>query len=101
MPFYAFTCNTCGREAEVMRPMAQASDPGPRCCETPMRRLFLSHYHCDEVRGSAYFCPDRRREVKDHGKVYDLGLGKWYTTKSERRKYIKQAGFQEHGIREV
>lgn len=97
---YEFQCHGCQRFHDVERPMALAGAPGPLCeCGSGTHRVYSSRYNCDEIRSTRYIKPDpatlRGVEVKDHGRVFDMGLGAWYSSWSERRKLMKAKGLQE------
>jgi len=103
---YEFVCDTCGRRLEIERPMAKAGDPVscPVCTQYSgrcMRRLYTSATIVDEIRGRNYFHPTLKREVQDHGKYFDVGMGQWVFSKSDRRKKMAALGLQEWGPRMV
>lgn len=102
MPEYSFHCDGCGLTHTRDEPMNAEHRPGScHQCGRPLRRLYDSRTVVDEIRGTNYFHPTKRMEVHGHGATFDIGLGKWYSTKQERRNLIKKAGFQEWGPREV
>ena len=95
---YSFRCDGCSNEVDIDRPMADAGNPANcRICTSPMRRLFNSYSHCDEVRGTYYRHPTKGVMVKDHGKYFDVGAGWWVHSKSERRNLMKRDGLTEVG----
>ena len=83
------------------RPMSKAGEPGPVCCTGNMNRVYASHFHCDEIRGRTYFDPIKKHEVRGHGKYFDIGMGQWINSKSDRRNKMKKLGLVEHGPRMV
>lgn len=95
---YSFRCDGCANDVEIDRPMKNAGDPAYcAICTAPMRRIFNSAFHCDEIRGTTYVHPKTAKTVKDHGKCFDIGGGFWYKTKKERREKIKAKGLNEIG----
>ena len=99
---YAFACDGCSQTVDIERPMEKAGDPA-YCliCTAPMRRLWVSATHGDEIRGTSYTHPKTGKTVKDHGKYFDIGGGFWVHSKAERRKMIKERGLIEHGTKQV
>jgi predicted nucleic acid-binding Zn ribbon protein len=99
---YSFRCDGCAHEVDLDRPMDQAGEPAHcEMCTAPMRRLFNSHSICDEIRGTNYLDPRINKRVKDHGKYYDIGMGRWIRSKSERRALMKRDGLVEVGSTQV
>ena len=95
---YSFRCDGCSSTVDVDRPMARAGETEHcQSCTAPMRRLFNSHSICDEIRGTHYLHPGLNKRVKDHGKYFDIGMGRWIHSKSERRKLIARDGLVEVG----
>lgn len=99
---YEFYCERCEAALDVERPMARAGEPAdcPRCRE-PMRRVYGHAFHCDEIRGRTYFDPVKKAEVRGHGQYFDIGMGQWIFSKSDRRKKMKALGLVEHGPRMI
>ena len=98
---YVFACDACGVEEEVERPMADASLPHTGACGHEGRRVYASSFHCDEIRGTALWDPKARGVKKQHGKYFDVGLGRYITSKSQRKQIVANSGVQEYGAREI
>ena len=102
MAEYEFQCDGCSGYAIREEPMSASHTP-PVCstCNIPMRRIFGSAFHCDEIRGRKYFHPGLKQEVQGHGKYFDIGMGQWINSKSDRWKKMKKLGLQEWGSPQV
>lgn len=104
MPVYEYRCDyPCGSRKDVIAPMlADHTPPTCEACGMRMRRLYSSAFHCDEIRGTTYFHPKHKMQVRDHGKYFDIGLGKWIKgSKKERYKEMAKQGAIEYGPRMV
>ena len=93
---YSFDC-TCGSEVDLVQGMNDDHAPPACACGKSMRRLYNSRYNCDELRSTKYLDPRTGKERKDHGRVFDIGLGSWYSTWSERARIMKKKGLGEFG----
>ena len=60
-----------------------------------MRRVYNSHAIGDEIRSVVYFDPVKRHDVKGHGRYFDVGLGAWVGSKTERRRIMQAKGLRE------
>jgi len=70
----------------------------PACaCGALTHRVYNAHHIVDEIRGTSYFHPTKRTTVRDHGRVFDVGMGAWYSTKSERKRKMQARGLKEYG----
>jgi len=99
---YTFRCEECLIVVEREESMMVDHSPGtcPQCAKV-LLRVFNSHSIGDEIRSSTYFDPDKKAEVRDHGRIFDMGIGAYVESKSERRNLAKQKGLIPWGNREV
>jgi len=93
-------------EREYDMPLGQGGTAPETCpnCAGDLKRVFLCHFSHDELRSTSYVAPigGKGIQVKDHGRVFDMGMGAWYSSWSERKRLMKQKGLQEWGpTREV
>lgn len=70
-------------------------------CAMALKRVFDSHSIGDEIRSTSYFDPEKKAQVKDHGRLFDIGIGAYVESKSERRDLAKKKGLIPWGFREV
>lgn len=94
---YTFHCPECRALVELEQRMNADHTPPTCACGKQTQRIFNSRYNCDEIRSTRYFNPDVGAEVTDHGRKYDIGMGAWYTTKSQRKQLMKEKGLGEYG----
>jgi len=93
---YTFRCDACGNHDErEQRVQADHTPPSCGACGVPMRREYNQSVIGDEIRSVSYFDPRKRHDVKGHGRYYDIGLGAWIGSKSERRRIMRAKGLTE------
>lgn len=97
MAEYDFRCPKCGAITTLNQSMNADHTPPPCACGGMTNRIFNHNSICDEIRGRTYFHPTLKQNVKGHGKYFDLGMGQWINSKSDRRAKMKKLGLVEHG----
>lgn len=99
---YEYFCPNCEVIVEVESPMDADHSPGP-CpdCGKTMGRIYGANFICDEIRSTWHFNPKTRQEEKTWGQHFDVGLGRWIGTKSERRRIMKEKGLAELGTEKL
>ena len=94
---YSFTCPTCKKQLEVVQGMNDDHTPPVCQCGARTTRIWDSRVNGDELRSTKYIDPVTKKERKDHGRVFDVGMGAWYSTWSERARLMKEKNLGEFG----
>lgn len=62
-----------------------------------MARVFSSNIIGDEIKSTTYYDPMVGAMRKDHGREFNLGLGEWVDSKSDRDRKAKAKGLKAVG----
>ena len=95
MPTYDYRCPVCGVEQEVFR---WVREPHPVCCEQPMTQLFRDMTFIGvEFKSGVGFDPTTKHDTPYHGDHFDLGAGRWFRDKNERKAWMRSKNVKEVG----
>lgn len=92
---YDYVCSVCGLKVELDQSILDAHTP-PVCeCGSMMKRNWSSiQIRSDEFKSCSHYDTKAKKYVKSHGDHYDLGLGAWVNSKSERERLMKEKGLR-------
>ena len=99
MPNYDYSCPICNITREVFKWVSEVDRPEvcPRCRER-MSRLYND---CTvigiEFKSGVAFNPVAGKDTAYHGSHFDVGAGRWFNDKNERKAWMKSRGVREIG----
>jgi predicted nucleic acid-binding Zn ribbon protein len=103
--FYTFHCAHCNETIDRWQNIADEHVGGEcRKCGQMTVRVYNAQIAGDEFKSGTHFNPSTRRMERCHGDHFDIGLGKWVSSKSERARLMKERELHEHpyaGLKEA
>lgn len=98
MPNFDFTCPTCGKEEERFLWVREASEPQACSCGSVMTKMFRE---CTvigiEFKSFSAWDPKAKKVIPQHGGHFDIGAGRYFADKNERKQWMKAKGMKELG----
>jgi len=93
---YEFSCPSCGKITEEWQAMNDDHTPGTCTCGAKLKRVYGFTPVDDSIGSGVHFNPITRKTEAYNGLRFDIGLGQWTRTKSERKYWMKRLNLQEH-----
>ena len=97
MPSYDYSCPICNVTREVFKWVSEVDRPEvcPRCRERMVRAYREMNFIGSEFKSGVAFDQKAKKDIPYHGGHFDLGAGRYFNDKNERKAWMKSRGVRE------